>query len=61
MKFHKQQILHFRLKGHKPNIFFLCQEEKSQNLTMEIYRFAKKEEEEMKMGFCSVDFHSSIA
>lgn len=40
--FHKQQILHFRLKDHKPNIFFLCQEEKSQNLTMKIYRFGKK-------------------
>lgn len=59
--FHKQQILHFGLKDHKPNIFFLCQEEKSQNLTMKIYRFEKQEEEEMKFGFCSVDFHSSIA
>lgn len=59
--FQKQQILHFRLKVHKPNIFFLCQEEKSQNLTMKIYRFEKKEEGEMKFGFSFVDFHSSIA
>lgn len=60
-KFHNQQILHFRLKDHKTDISLLCQEEKISERDHEGIQVCKKEEEETKIGFCAVDFHSSIA